>query len=332
MSSKLITVFGSTGAQGGSVVKSILQNKSGAFKVRGITRNPNSDAAKQLASAGVEVVKGNGFNKDEMLAAFKGSYGVFVNTNSDDPAFDDPKNPTELDLGKLLVDTAADAGVKHFIYSSGASPSALTNGELMIPTFENKNQVGTYALTSGKFDYVTIVDAGWYLENFLVPDLAPVLGGFPLNADNEGYMSLVCPKWGGKEDVPFIGMMDDYGDIVHGMFLDPKAWNGKTIQGVSEAASFDKVASDFEKVTGTKSRYVPLPSWKDLPTFGVKSLETIRHMFGYCQISGGLYFGEPTETHTAATLKRIATEAQGKIGSDAELMTVEKFFGTHFAK
>jgi uncharacterized protein YbjT (DUF2867 family) len=84
-SSKIITVFGATGSQGGSVVQSLLQNKSQSFKIRGITRNPDSEKAKALASQGVEVVKADGLVKQELIEAFKGSWGVFVNTNSDDP-------------------------------------------------------------------------------------------------------------------------------------------------------------------------------------------------------------------------------------------------------
>lgn len=72
-----------TGNQGGSVARSLLKNRN--FLVRGITRNPNSDSAKALASLGVEVVKADGFNKDEMTRAFDGSWAAFVNTQSEDP-------------------------------------------------------------------------------------------------------------------------------------------------------------------------------------------------------------------------------------------------------
>lgn len=54
------------------------------------------------------------------------------------------------------------------------------------------------------------------------------------------------PKWGGKEDVPFISIADDYGDIVHGIFLEPETWNGKLVQGVSDIESFDDVVASFE--------------------------------------------------------------------------------------
>jgi hypothetical protein len=43
------------GAQGGSVVNSLLA--AGRYKIRGLTRNPNSDKAKALAAKGVEMVK-----------------------------------------------------------------------------------------------------------------------------------------------------------------------------------------------------------------------------------------------------------------------------------
>lgn len=55
--SKLITVFGATGNQGGSVVKYILNDSelSKEFKIRGITRDTSKPAAQELAKQGVEL-------------------------------------------------------------------------------------------------------------------------------------------------------------------------------------------------------------------------------------------------------------------------------------
>jgi hypothetical protein len=58
---------------------------------------------------------------------------------------------------------------------------------------------------------------------------------------------LRLPKWGGKEEVPFISIADDYGDIVHGVFLDPQKWNGKLVQGTSDIRDFDSLVKAFEK-------------------------------------------------------------------------------------
>ena len=55
---KIITVFGSTGNQGGSVVKTFLSDLKlkDTWAVRGVTRNVNSESAKKLANQGVEMV------------------------------------------------------------------------------------------------------------------------------------------------------------------------------------------------------------------------------------------------------------------------------------
>jgi uncharacterized protein YbjT (DUF2867 family) len=95
MAPKTVTVYGATGAQGGAVARSLLANTSKSFAVRAITRNPAGDAAKALAEAGAEVVMADGLNKDEMVRALKGSWAVFVNTNSDCPVSRLANRPAE---------------------------------------------------------------------------------------------------------------------------------------------------------------------------------------------------------------------------------------------
>ena len=80
---KIVTVFGATGTQGSSVVKSLLQNKS--FKVRAVTRMVTSKSAQELRALGAEIVQADGWKKEEVVKAFSGSWAAFVNTNSTDP-------------------------------------------------------------------------------------------------------------------------------------------------------------------------------------------------------------------------------------------------------
>lgn len=80
---KLVTVFGATGLQGGSVVRSLISNKDREFSVRGITRNPDSEKSKALAALGVEMVKAEGSNLEEIKQAFRGSWAVFLNTDTE---------------------------------------------------------------------------------------------------------------------------------------------------------------------------------------------------------------------------------------------------------
>lgn len=72
------------GNQGQAVVASLLANKAKAFKVRAITRDPSSEKALALSQSGAEVVKADGWNKQELLKAFEGSQAVFANTHSED--------------------------------------------------------------------------------------------------------------------------------------------------------------------------------------------------------------------------------------------------------
>ena len=57
--SKLLTVFGATGLQGGSVINYVLQHPelSKTYRLRGITRDVSKPAAVALREKGVEVVK-----------------------------------------------------------------------------------------------------------------------------------------------------------------------------------------------------------------------------------------------------------------------------------
>lgn len=82
MGKNIITVFGATGNQGGSVARSLVKNP--AFHVRGLTRNSDSDASKSLASMGIEMVQTDGFSSDQMKIALRDTWGLFLNINSDD--------------------------------------------------------------------------------------------------------------------------------------------------------------------------------------------------------------------------------------------------------
>jgi uncharacterized protein YbjT (DUF2867 family) len=53
---KIIAVVGATGAQGGGLVRAILADPAGLFTARALTRNADSDRARELASQGAEVI------------------------------------------------------------------------------------------------------------------------------------------------------------------------------------------------------------------------------------------------------------------------------------
>ena len=78
---KVIDVLGATGAQGGGLVRAILNDKSSEFSVRALTRNINSEKAKALKDMGVEVVEADLDSFDSLKKAFTDAYGVYAVTN-----------------------------------------------------------------------------------------------------------------------------------------------------------------------------------------------------------------------------------------------------------
>src|SRR5436190_10852735 len=71
------------GVQGGSVVSSLLA--TGHYRIRGLTRNPDSDKAKALAAKGVEVVKCDLSIKEDIKNALKEADIAWIVTNFGDP-------------------------------------------------------------------------------------------------------------------------------------------------------------------------------------------------------------------------------------------------------
>ncbi|KAL4957881.1 putative hscarg dehydrogenase [Aspergillus filifer] len=310
---RVISVFGATGLQGGSVVRSLLKNKTCNFKVRAITRTPLAPKSQVLGDLGAEIAQADGWNAHQVELAVSGSWAVFVNTNSDDPIFWDPNGPTEFDLGKSIIDGIRNAGVKHVVLSSLQSAAKATGGRLAIATMDMKAKIEEYAKLSGSFDTICCLQAGWYYEVFFTKETAQMHRGFPYYTDEEGYLSLHLPRWGKDKDegVPFLAAEGDFGDLVHGVLLDPTVYNGQQIQGVSEICTLTRYSEIFEQVTGKKARYVPLPSWRSLGE-GIPEMEDARLLFAYGELTGGRYFGnEVSSTTDAAALKRLAVSAQG---------------------
>jgi uncharacterized protein YbjT (DUF2867 family) len=115
-SKKLITVFGSTGTQGGSVVNIFLNDPKlkDEWRVRGVTRDTSKESSKKLASKGVEVVAANMDDIESLKKAMEGSDTVFAVTNY----WETMDDKLEVKQGHNLADAAKATGVKHYIFSS----------------------------------------------------------------------------------------------------------------------------------------------------------------------------------------------------------------------
>ncbi|PKK76719.1 NAD(P)-binding protein [Rhizophagus irregularis] len=111
----LIVVSGATGAQGGSVANSLLA--TGNYRVRALTRNPDSDKAKALASKGAEVFKCNLSIREDVKNALSGADIAWIVTNFWDPSIYGKDVNEEERQGKMISDIAKEEGVNWLIYS-----------------------------------------------------------------------------------------------------------------------------------------------------------------------------------------------------------------------
>jgi hypothetical protein len=97
---KLIVIVGITGNQGGSVARTYLRNST--WRIRGLTRNPQSPAARSLTAQGIEMVQADLHDPETLHDVFKDANLVFSVTDFWKPFFD-PKNQARAkELGKSV--------------------------------------------------------------------------------------------------------------------------------------------------------------------------------------------------------------------------------------
>ena len=197
MDKKIISVVGATGSQGESVVTHLL--KTADFYVRALTRTPENYIGKAH-----EAVKIN-LNDPEMLFnAFKGSYGVFVVTNS-------WEGRNEIDQAINAVDAAKKAGVKHYIWSTLPNVEGIKKRKYIVPPFANKSKVNEYVKIA-EFQYSTFIKAPLYNQN--------LSGTTVLQQNKSNSVDWTLPVNTNKK-VFHIRDLNDLGKVVSGCFLNP---------------------------------------------------------------------------------------------------------------
>ena len=112
---RTIVLCGATGRLGGAVLNALHQ--SGKWNIIALSRNVNGAKARITKKKGVEVVSADHIDKESLLKAFKGAYGVFGVTM---PVNQKGKIDTgiELEQGKNIIEACAETNIKHLILST----------------------------------------------------------------------------------------------------------------------------------------------------------------------------------------------------------------------
>ncbi|KAI5899222.1 NmrA-domain-containing protein [Schizophyllum commune H4-8] len=257
MSKQIITVFGATGKQGGSVVDSILGDAtaSSKFSVRAVTRDATKPNAKALVAKGAEVVSANLDDKESLRSAIKGSYGVFAVTNF----WEYIDGDREIAQGKNIADASKEEGVQHLIWSSVLNVTKLTKGVLsQVAHFDSKATVEEYIRDLGI--PATFFLAGFYMSNFP----GDMLSASP---DRKWKLNLPMPD---DAPIPLFAAEYDTGKFVKAIFLKREETLGKRVYGATAYTTPVQIIDGFNKVYGKHEVYKRLTGEEYKATLAAK--------------------------------------------------------------
>ena len=154
---RTVLITGATGKQGGATARALAGK---GFRLRAMTRHPDSDAAKAVSSAtGAEIVHGDLDDAASLRNALKDVWGVFAVQNTWEAGVQG-----EEEQGKRLANLAREAGVQHYVYNSVGSAHRQTG----IPHFDNKFRVEETVRAAGFPSYV-IFRPVFFMENLPSP-------------------------------------------------------------------------------------------------------------------------------------------------------------------
>jgi uncharacterized protein YbjT (DUF2867 family) len=271
---KIIAVVGATGAQGGGLVRAILENKNGGFAARAITRDPNSDKAKALADAGAEVVQADVDNVKSLKKAFEGAHGAFCVTFF----WAHFKPEVELAQARNMAQAAKDAGIRHAIWSTlEDTRKSIPLSDDRMPTLMGKYKVPHFD-AKGEADAIftelgvptTFLVTSFYWENFIHFGMGPKKGP-------DGKLAITLPM--GSKKLPTIAS-EDIGKAAYAIFEKGEELIGKTVGIAGGHLTGAQMAKSLSKALGQEVRYNAVTP-ADFRAFGFPGAEDLGNMFQF---------------------------------------------------
>jgi len=272
MPEKIIAVVGATGAQGGGLARAILSDEAGEFRVRALTRNPESDAAHALAAVGADVVRADIDDPASIRAAFEGAHGAFLVTN-----FWEHFSPDrELAQARTMAEAARAAGVHHVIWSTlddmrkwvpltdDRMPTLLE--KYKVPHFDGKGEADEIFRELGV--PTTFLVTSFYWDNFIHFGMGPKPGP-------DGTLALTLPM--GDARLPGMAA-EDIGKCALGVFRAGDTFIGRTVGIAGEFVSGSEMADAMTRALGRTVRYNEV-SPETYRSFGFPGADDLGNMF-----------------------------------------------------
>jgi uncharacterized protein YbjT (DUF2867 family) len=271
---KIIAVFGATGAQGGGLVRAILDDPQGGFAVRAVTRDPDSPKARELARLGAEVVAADVDDEASIARALQGAHGAYFVT-----FFWDHFSPDKEGAQAAAMARAAKAaGLRHAVWSTledtrkwvpladDRMPTLM--GKYKVPHFDAKGEADARFTEAGV--PTTFLLTAFYWDNFIHFGMGPKQG-------EDGRWTLALPM----ADKPLSGIAaEDIGRCAYGVFKLGDAAIGKTIGIAGGHLTGAQMAAEFSRVLGRDVSYVALTP-AQYRGFGFPGAEDLGNMFQF---------------------------------------------------
>jgi uncharacterized protein YbjT (DUF2867 family) len=271
---KIIAVVGATGAQGGGLARAILENTEGEFAVRALTRNPDSDKARELAELGAEVVQADLDDEASLHAAFADAYGAYCVTN-----FWEHFSPDkEQDQARNLAAAARAAVLQHVVWSTLEDTRGWVPLEDdRMPTLMERYKVPHYDAKGEANQFftdaavpTTFLLTSFYWDNLIHFGMGPKRGP-------DGTLLFTLPT--ADKKLPGIAAAD-IGRCAMGIFSKPADYVGKTVGIAGGHLAGAQMARALSEALGEEVRYNAV-SPAEYRAFGFPGAEDLGNMFQF---------------------------------------------------
>ena len=271
---KIIVVFGATGAQGGGLARAILNDSNSEFSVRAVTRDTNSEKAKELAAMGAEVVAGDVDDMQSMKRVLVGAFGAYFVT-----FFWAHLSPEkEMAEAKNMAAAAKEVGLKHVIWSTledvrkyvplDDNSMPTLHGKYKVPHFDGKGESDQYFIDAGV--PVTFMLASYYWDNLIYFGMGPKRG-------TDSKLSITFPM--GNKKMAGIAA-GDIGKCAYGIFKKGEELIGKRVGIAGDQLTCTEMAKAMSKALREEVSYneITPEQYRD---FGFPGADDLGNMFQF---------------------------------------------------
>jgi uncharacterized protein YbjT (DUF2867 family) len=245
---KIIAIVGATGAQGGGLARAILNDTTGGFIARALTRDPASEKARALADGGAEVVAADVNDEASLARAFDGAYGAFCVTFF----WQHMSAEREVTEAANMARAARTAGIRHAIWSTlDDSRRFIPLSDQRMPTLQGKYKIPHFDAKAEADRFftdnavpTTFLLTTFYWDNFVHFGAGPK----PMP---DGTYALTMPM--GNEKLAGIAS-EDIGKCADGIFNRPDLI-GKTVGIAGGLLTGSEMAASMSRALGVSVRY-----------------------------------------------------------------------------